>query len=128
LNNAKIISISLIFILLSSFSSSFGDTISQNYKQEITPPKFIEKPSVTELTRDFTLALDEKKLQLTNQEISITLLRQPIVEYITNIHISEDITISNDDGSENQFIFSNTIATKQYWKEYLTIENSNLTT
>ncbi|MEM3100884.1 MAG: LamG-like jellyroll fold domain-containing protein, partial [Candidatus Nitrosotenuis sp.] len=102
MQSVKVISLSLIFALMvSSFITTYGDTVTKNYKHETTPT-FIGKITDPKLTKDFTISLDEKKIQHRNQEVTITLTKQPRVEYANRVHITEDVNVSNDDGSDNQ--------------------------
>ncbi|MBI5378109.1 MAG: LamG domain-containing protein, partial [Thaumarchaeota archaeon] len=103
MKSAKIISLSLVFVLVfSSFSASYGDIIFQNQKHVTALPTFVEKPTGTTLTKDFTIYLDERKIQFTNQEVTVQLIKKPTSEYTSRLHIDEDMTVSNFDGSENQ--------------------------
>ncbi|MFN3655197.1 MAG: hypothetical protein ACK4TO_07735, partial [Candidatus Nitrosotenuis sp.] len=99
----KVISFSLIFVLvLSSLSSSFSEPILPQYNEEKSLVSVAETPSLTQLTKDYTLSLEEKKTQITNQEVTVTLVRQPQIDHITNLKISESIIMSNSDQAGNQ--------------------------
>ena len=99
----RIISISLIFVLcFSTVSSSYGDLVLQNLKPDISPPGIVESPSQIKLTKDFTISLEEKKIQSTNQEVTVSLLRAPSTDYSNRIQISEGMTVNNADGSGDQ--------------------------
>ncbi|MEM3064193.1 MAG: hypothetical protein QW177_02355, partial [Candidatus Nitrosotenuis sp.] len=102
MRNIKVLSISLIVALvLSSSIASYGDTLAKNYRHTTTPI-FVEKAISPQLTKDFTISIDENRIQLRNQEVTVTLVKQPKIEFVNKINIIEDINVSNDDGSDNQ--------------------------
>ncbi|MEW6044442.1 MAG: hypothetical protein AB1608_09275, partial [Thermoproteota archaeon] len=97
------ISLPLILVLIfSTISSAYGDTIVLSSKQEMPTLLSVEKQTATKLTKDYTLSLEEKKLQYTDHEVTLTLHRQPRADYIMKLQISEEMSVSNNDGSENQ--------------------------
>ncbi|MEW6044122.1 MAG: LamG-like jellyroll fold domain-containing protein, partial [Thermoproteota archaeon] len=74
----------------------------QNRQEETTPPHFVQKPTTTKLTKDFTVSIEEEKFEFTKQEVTLILIKQPKIDHISTLQISEDILLSNNDGSENQ--------------------------
>ena len=90
----KLISLTLIFALVAStLTSSFGDIIPSDL-QKNSATKFIETPTYTKLTKDYTIRIDEKYQRIQNQELTVTLIKRATTEQSTRIHISESMTMS----------------------------------
>ncbi|NDF27813.1 MAG: hypothetical protein EB153_09750, partial [Nitrosopumilaceae archaeon] len=97
-----IISISLIIILFAStISSSYGDLVEKNYKSNTVAPKFTDKTITPQLTKHYTINLDERHFKITNQELTVTLVKQPQLNRLVKIGLHEEFNASNDDGSDN---------------------------
>ncbi|NDB47514.1 MAG: hypothetical protein EB163_09660, partial [Nitrososphaeria archaeon] len=87
-----IISISLIIILFAStISSSYGDLVEKNYKSNTVAPKFTDKTITPQLTKHYTINLDERHFKITNQELTVTLVKQPQLNRLVKIGLHEDI-------------------------------------
>ena len=98
----KIVSLSLIAVLVaSSFFSSHAD-VSLPKQNDPDRTIFVESQATAVLTKDYTINIEEAKHKVTNQEVSVTLVKRPVVDNTLRIGISEKMLFSNDDGSEHQ--------------------------
>ncbi|MGQ0605987.1 MAG: LamG-like jellyroll fold domain-containing protein, partial [Candidatus Nitrosotenuis sp.] len=103
MKNIKTVSIVLALVLsLSLISSSFEDTIPSNDKLQDSSIKFIEKSTESKITKHLTINLEEKTTKFVYPEVQLLLVKKPTMHNRSLVQLSEDISVSNDDGSQTQ--------------------------